>query len=87
MERKKISAVALVMGSLLLGACEQTGRYQLVVAPPFEGETRYGGPQEYVIDTKKGVVWKLEDVRQMITWDPVNKTLRLDSLELPQRKK
>ena len=87
MKRKHISAVALVTGALLLGSCEQTGRYQLVVAPHFEGSQSYWASERYVIDTKTGVVWQFLDMDLMQTWDPVNKTILRDSLEIDMSKK
>ena len=81
MKRKHISSVALVTGSLLLSSCGEVGRYQMVVTPPFEGQGRYWTPQCYVLDTKTGeVLTRIRKEDQMVKWDPVNRTLRYDSL-------
>ena len=83
MKPKHISAVALVAGAYLLSSCEETGRYQMVVTPPEEGLEggHYWLPSCHVLDTKTGEVWiRYADGPTMARWDPVNKTLRFDSL-------
>ena len=81
MERNYISTLALAIGSLLLSSCGEAGRYQMVVTPPYEGESRTFRTQCYVLDTKTGEVFtRYSNEKEMSQWDPHNKTLKYDSL-------
>jgi hypothetical protein len=83
MKNTTITAVALLTGSLLLSSCGEAGRYQMVVTPPHEGDTRDWHPTYHVLDTKTGVVWtRYAQEEHMLTWDPANKTLKFDSLQV-----
>jgi hypothetical protein len=83
MKNTTITAVALVTGSLLLGSCGEAGRYQMVVTPPYESKFLLFHPTYHVLDTKTGVVWtRYAKEEGMVTWDPANKTLKYDSLQV-----
>ena len=84
MERKHISAVALVTGALLLSSCQETERYQMTVTPPFWTDGTAGShiPTCYVLDTKTGVVYIWSKGKFGNVWDPVNKTIQLDTITL-----
>lgn len=82
MKQKHLTAVVLVAGATLLSACEKNGRYQLVVTPAHEAGGKYYQPLVSVLDTRTGMVYMREHRGgRMLTWDPANKALRVDSLE------
>ena len=86
--RRHISTLTLVAVAILLSSCGEVGRYQMVVTPPFEGESRYWSTQCHVLDTKTGkVLTRYANEDLMVTWDPVNKTVRFDSLAVTDTKK
>ena len=87
MRRNGIGATGLLTASLLLVGCGEVGRYQMVVTPPFEGDTRYWNTQCHVLDTKTGVVYiKYALDANTSEWDPTNKTQQFDSLTVTENK-
>lgn len=89
MKRKHIIAAALIAGALLLSSCGEVGRYQMVVTPPDEGYEGgyYWDTECYVLDTKTGKVWWHRSGPVMMSWDPANKTLRIDSMAITDETK
>ena len=52
----RLASVFLIL--ILMNSCgNKVGRYQMVVSPPVEGETKYYDPAVIVCDTKTGKVW------------------------------
>ena len=71
-------ALALLTTTLFFLSCtNKPGRYQMVVTPPFEGDSRYWGAQVYVLDTQTGRVYKEStqfNRKGVFQWDPINAT-------------
>jgi hypothetical protein len=78
----RLSAALLML--VLLNSCgNEVGRYQMVITPPMEGQTKYYDPMVTVCDTKTGQVWsRIATEKAQAVWNPMDKTLTVESIEV-----
>lgn len=69
---------------ILMNSCgNKVGRYQMVVSPPVEGETKYYDPAVIVCDTKTGKVWShFVSGKSQMMWNPVDESVSISTLKI-----